>query len=883
MTHLLWLCAWLLCATQVTAATLEVGSTRALKTPAAAALVAKDGDTVLFDPQSFPTGGATWNAPNLTLKSVGGRATIAGPAVEGKALFLLKGNDVVIDGLIFQGAVVPDGNGAGIRTENKNYTIRNSVFRYNQMGILTGGPEAATVGSVIIIENSEFYQNGTGDGYTHNSYISKGTTLIFRHNWSYCSNGGQLLKTRTAVSVVVNNRFVDPPGCNSNQEVDFSNGGDVTFVGNVVRQDQNTTNSSVVTFLAEGPAANTVHRLVFSANTIIQERDPVGPFVHYRGVPSGTTAPITYTPPEFVEFVDNVFVGKGTTLAYTAPPLVQAPQPLPPNNLVIPLLADARFVDAANQQYRPGLTSPLVDKGGHVSAATRALLATQYAHPTRSHPRTQQGAAFDLGAYEAGDVPPAGPLAAPYLTGALGTPPSGTLRWWPATVEGATGIKYEVQKNNAVLATQAGLTYTEALQPGLPTAYKVTALVGDQRSPVSNVVTLTLPIKQPTIPDTVGWAEITGTNFNTACKTYNTHSGHTGCRSIVDAYSSAAFDPIKQRLLLFGGGHKDYFGNEVYAVNLATTAPTITRLTAPTQPYTTYEYCAEGLPYLLSPTGVPLPYTAPSSRHTFDGLIFVPHANTFLSFGGALACYASWTSNSFWLLNMATLQWEERQPQVELWNAATNMFTLSTQPLVDRPQRQEGAMLDYDAKEKVVLLHDKVCLYTYNLETNVARRLSCQKPAGLPQLGYINTGIFDPTTRKFHVLGAKEHYVFSVDAPYTAARVGLVGDHTMANAYYPGLTYDTLRKEIVGFDGGDSIWRFDPTKNQWFPLWFAGGPGARNPTGTYKRFTYVPSQDIYWLVNNGNQNMFTLRRPPVLPPVPGAPLAVRDVTITMPE
>lgn len=867
---------------QAWAVTLQVGSTRTLKTPAAAALLAKDGDIVELDPQSFPAGGATWNAPNLTLKSVGGRATIAGPTVEGKSLFLLKGNDTIIDGLIFQGAVVPDGNGAGVRTEGKNYTFRNSVFRYNQMGILTGGPEAATVGSTITIENSEFYQNGTSDGFTHNVYISKGTTLVFRNNWSYCSNGGQLLKTRTAVSVVTNNRFADPPGCNSNQEVDFSNGGDVTFVGNVVRQDQNTTNSSVVTYLAEGPAANTVHKIVFSANTIIQERDPVGPFFHYRGVPSGTTAPITYAPPEFVEFADNVFVGKGTTIAYTAPPLVQAPQPLPPNNLIIPLLADAKFVDAANQQYRPRPDSPLVDRGGHVSASTRALLATQYAHPARSHPRTQQGASYDLGAYEAGDSPPAGPLAAPYLTGALGTPPAGKLAWWPVTVEGVTGIKYELQKNNAVLSTQAGLTYTEPLAPGIPTAYKVTAIVGDQRSPVSNGVTLTLPTKQPTIPDTVGWAEITGTNFDTFCKTFPQIQGHTGCRSIIDAYSSAAWDAVKKRMLYFGGGHKDYFGNEIFATELATSTPKNVRVTVPTQPVTTYEYCAEGLPYVLNGT-TPLPYTDPSSRHTFDGLTFIPHANTFLSFGGALACNASWTSNSFWLLDMTTLQWREAQPAVEVWQKTTGTWLLSSQPLVDRPERQEGAMVDYDPVTQLAWMTDKKCFYSYNIEKNLVRKYTCQKDFTLPQLDYKDTGIIDPILRRFYVVGNQEQYVLSMIAPYTIVRMGIAGDQTMPRAYYPGLTYDTLRKEVVGFDGGDQIWRFDPTKNQWFSLWFAGGPGARNPTGTYKRFQYIPAHDVYWLVNNGNQHMFALRRPPVMPPVPGTPLAVSDVTVTMPE
>ena len=40
--------------------------------------------------------------------------------------------------------------------------------------------------------------------------------------------------------------------------------------------------------------------------------------------------------------------------------------------------------------------------------------------------------------------------------------------------------------------------------------------------------------------------------------------------NIVDAWNGAAVDAKRNRLIVWGGGHNDYYGNEVYALELST-------------------------------------------------------------------------------------------------------------------------------------------------------------------------------------------------------------------------------------------------------------------------------------------------------------------------
>lgn len=93
--------------------------------------------------------------------------------------------------------------------------------------------------------------------------------------------------------------------------------------------------------------------------------------------------------------------------------------------------------------------------------------------------------------------------------------------------------------------------------------------------------------------------------------------------SIVTAWSSVAWDNVNGQLLLWGGGHANYMGNEIYAWNGSTGA-----------------WDRGSLPSRLDRYGSTSTYfaaddAAPQSSHTYDNNVFAPINGMFVTFGGA--------------------------------------------------------------------------------------------------------------------------------------------------------------------------------------------------------------------------------------------------------
>ncbi len=166
----------LVCIPQVAssqAATLRVGPQHVLKLPSQAARIAQDGDTVEIEAGNYRRDAAVWRANNLTLRGVNGLARLFsdGATAEGKGIWVIKGANALVEGIGFFDARVPDRNGAGIRLEGANLTVRRCLFRDNENGILTGANRT----SEVLVEETEFDRNGHGDGYSHISAPSPGS------------------------------------------------------------------------------------------------------------------------------------------------------------------------------------------------------------------------------------------------------------------------------------------------------------------------------------------------------------------------------------------------------------------------------------------------------------------------------------------------------------------------------------------------------------------------------------------------------------------------------------------------------------------------------------------------------------------------------------
>ena len=131
--------------------------------------IAKDGDVVRIDPGDY-VDCAIWRASGLVLEAPDGAAHVRDRACGEKAIWVIAGDDVTVDNITFSGARAPDQNGAGIRAEGRNLTIRNSRFFDNENGILAAPVE----GSTILIERSRFERNGKcAANCAHGVYVNR--------------------------------------------------------------------------------------------------------------------------------------------------------------------------------------------------------------------------------------------------------------------------------------------------------------------------------------------------------------------------------------------------------------------------------------------------------------------------------------------------------------------------------------------------------------------------------------------------------------------------------------------------------------------------------------------------------------------------------------
>jgi hypothetical protein len=388
------------CAGNASAATLAVGPGKTYAAPCAAFAAAQNGDTIEITGNTTYSGDVcTISRSNLVIRGVNGRPKIdaAGKNAAGKGTWVVSGSNITVDNVEMLGAKVADANGAAVRLEGTNFTLRNSFLHDNENGILAG----LNVNSDVLIEYSEFGHNGHGDGQSHNLYIGQVKSLTFRYSYSHDANIGHNLKSRAMTNTIVYNRFSSTaPGQTASTaagqpsyEINLPNGGTSYIIGNVIQQPAVSQNSAMVTFGEEG-ATNPGQNLYVVNNTFLNDY-PYG----------GTFLFVSAKVPTAALIQNNIFSGTGTVSTQTT--AVQK------SNYRATL---AGFVNRALYDLHPtdtGLTIDAgTDPGTSVTGVSLAPVA-QYAGTASGEARPVSGA-LDIGAYEA--VSAAASVPAPAVT-----------------------------------------------------------------------------------------------------------------------------------------------------------------------------------------------------------------------------------------------------------------------------------------------------------------------------------------------------------------------------------------------------------------------------------------------------------------------------------
>jgi hypothetical protein len=337
-----------------------------------------------------------------------------------------------------------------------------------------------------------------------------------------------------------------------------------------------------------------------------------------------------------------------------------------------------------------------------------------------------------------------------------------------------------------------------------------------------------------------GWHELPNTQLRAVCPPNGFGGSDYGfsdnCHNVIEAWNSAIMDTRRNRLVLWGGGHTDYLGNDLYAVDLTTHR--VSRITDPGLPVVRTA-CAEAL----------VNGTQANARHTYDALAYMEHVDRMFVFGGSLSECGSF-SNATWTFSFANMTWERRNPSGPI------------------PRADPGVVSAYDATSGRVFLHDSSYFYSYNFSNDRYERLS-----GHNNIDYHMTAVIDPVRRKFVVVGAGQVYTYDLGRRnmfFDRQTLATKGGDPIVNSVYPGLAYDPTSDRILAWNGGDTVYSLNLDSKTWTAMTYPGGPGEAPRNGTFKRWSYSHTSGVFVLVNRMNQNTY-LFRPAQGSASPGAP------------
>lgn len=352
--------------------TFVVGPTRAYRRPSEVAGVAQDGDTILIEGGIYENDFAIWDQSNLTIRGIEGRPVLTSSSEipNGKAIWIIRGDNIVLERLEFSGAHVADGNGAGVRHEGKRLIIRDSYFHHNELAILAGSDP----GRELVVERTEIAWQSRDQHFSHGLYVGSIASFTIRFSFVHHTSKGHQIKSRAFNNFILYNRIEDIGELPSSYLVDLPNCGMTYVIGNVLKKAPNTLNKTAIAYGAEGCEDRT--RELFVINNTIVDESRMGQFV--TNFDSG----LAY-------LVNNLLMGSGKFLVGAG-------------RLAGNYRAQrSDFVDIESLDLHLSPQSVAVNRGSEIGLEDEPARwpSFEYVHPASGRPRPRSGR-LDVGAYE---------------------------------------------------------------------------------------------------------------------------------------------------------------------------------------------------------------------------------------------------------------------------------------------------------------------------------------------------------------------------------------------------------------------------------------------------------------------------------------------------
>jgi len=324
---------------------------------------------------------------------------------------------------------------------------------------------------------------------------------------------------------------------------------------------------------------------------------------------------------------------------------------------------------------------------------------------------------------------------------------------------------------------------------------------------------------------------------------------HNDCRWVPTAWGGGIFDTKRDRYVIWGGGHGDYNGNEIYALDRATNAWTL--LTQPSQVAPgPGEACEDEL----------ADGTA-NSRHTYQLLEYLPNTDEMFVYSGSLACGSGGFGVEVWVFQFATNTWVLLPSTGDPFLPGNGgIFQLVYNDVDGHIYAWFGGNLDKK-------------IWQYNRTTQVWTRMT---PFAVDSYTTQTSSIVlvpDPgdSSKRWAVsIGTSGVAYFKMDgsdsyAMHVLATTGATYG-TGPTAIAPrsiGLAWDPRTERIVAWGGsdidnfGDRVWSLNLSTGAWIYETTTGGPSWPNGAGgTFGRWRYNPTLREFIIQNDFQQNLF---------------------------
>jgi hypothetical protein len=399
-------------------------------------------------------------------------------------------------------------------------------------------------------------------------------------------------------------------------------------------------------------------------------------------------------------------------------------------------------------------------------------------------------------------------------------------------------------------------------------------------------------------------------NLNSSYASYG-YGFVSNCQSFADDSNSAAYDTLRHRMLIFGGGHQHYWGNNVTSLEMssgasphmvllnhsanpnscAQTGPASTSVTQSDGSVCNYNSAGSINTVLVlgrctyAPGCVPT-RVSPGSVHTYNGWTYIPGYDELVLLGGATSPNGNASQNG-WLLGAGSIS-EACAPNTTtnqqgcdpgwtgLGNPASNNYFNNPYGV--------GVVAAYDPNTQYVWIETQSGLEYFNPATNTVTKTNG------PGIGYHSSGVVDPVDKYFILIGPGttnpiegiQYFSIAPGSTYARNRPTTTGCGTLTTsmsspgtlpaAQYQGVTWDPISQKVVIYPNGSNvIWMLDPKTWTCTQETYGSTQGTDYPPntemvsssdeGTFGHFQYDPGLDVFVLCANvWNQDCWYLRR-----------------------